>query len=923
MVHDSMVGFSVVWIFLFIGRAQTDTFVGVDFPGFCKQTCSASCQTEFQATSTHFCNCDEPCPRFGDCCIGYFETCLNLQTDNDIISFLYDIKRNLQSPRVSYNDVGRAAKYSTCMTLHATEVISIYMISKCPVEFNNDIVRDKCEGNAYPFDDPVTNRWNLYEIFSSIFCAMCHNIPRRDMVVWNSTLRCPDSTQPITMDFITSRPPPFTVCRTRVEYHTSSKIRRCNTEEPAASCDTNSTGYGSLSSRELNLLCHSYITSVADGSSRVYRNPHCMACSTNRTFTEELRCYLHYVSAGGIPGNIIEYSKNISPMDMSYIFYSQSGAIVSEPILCYDNQTGNGILKTCEDRVCSNSTLIRDECFYVKNVQNSFENKNLILKLQLDTTEETPDLSRVFQGIRSSMTMAIINTGDKHGLHVNNRSIRIVYAALTPLKTNMSDFVYKIDFEVDIDSMLSDAIRLLHIALLQYRHTDSIDVTLGKMVMSNVHDIDTVECSAGEKTVFKNMPVVESGGKLYGMFAKSSMLVDLEQGVYSVLLSHHYGVLHLQEFVLCLSEAENTYLNHPTKSRLDDCQTVAFTESEYKLTEHDQLKLNKNGHVISKGQYIIKGDVAHVCTDVLKSLLATVQADHMAHGTRLYKTISLAIALACVSLSLCTKLIQKDYEEKHNKFQLCLISCLIIAFALDLLEHEPDSLTGLSVSALQHFVWLLVFMTHMLHVFCLLEKALNLFKDTKTKPRWLLLLIGCILIALIVVVVCLVLEKEHSTLYVGYGQGRVVRWMGSWQAQLVSYVLPVGVMSLTTSACLGYTLWYCWRLSHRYDSLKGRLCCRCQNDVLLTLLLVLLASCGVSAEYTRINALEELYYTMHIVMAFFLVHTLVVTNMVIHPCTLSTGREAANFDAIPSGRTSPDLTHAQVFTIPTGKTVSE
>ncbi|XP_046546099.1 uncharacterized protein LOC124256182 [Haliotis rubra] len=274
-----------VWIFFIIGRAGADTFVGVEVPGFCLQTCSDLCQGDLRTTSTHYCNCDEACPLFGDCCQGYFETCIKLRTDHDIISFLYDIKQNIQSPSVVYNDFRRTAEYSTCLGLHdGKKALTIYMINRCPAEFNNDIIKEKCEGNAYPFDTPVTNRWNLYEIFSSIFCAMCHNIPRRDMVVWNSTLLCPEPTnEPVNMRFIISGSGPFLRCRSYVEYHTASKLRRCNEEEPAATCDTSSTGYlglnDSLSFSDVSLLCQSYIAGVGTGNHGVHRNPHCLTCS--------------------------------------------------------------------------------------------------------------------------------------------------------------------------------------------------------------------------------------------------------------------------------------------------------------------------------------------------------------------------------------------------------------------------------------------------------------------------------------------------------------------------------------------------------------------------------------------------------------------------------------------------------------------
>ncbi|XP_067654412.1 uncharacterized protein [Haliotis asinina] len=797
-----------VWIFSIIGTARADTFVGVDVPNFCLHTCSDLCQADFTASSTHFCNCDEACPLFGDCCQGYFENCLKLQSDHDIISFLYDIKQNVQSPSVAYNDARRTVEYSSCVNIHdGKNVRSIYMINRCPDEFNNDIIKEKCEENAFPFDTPVTNRWNLHEIFSSIFCAMCHNVPRRDMVVWNSTLICPKSpTEPAPKHIITTR------CRSHVEYHTTSKLRRCNVKEPAATCDKNSTGYlglnESISFSDISLLCHSYITSVVAGSHGLHRNPHCLTCSENRTFTEdELGCYRHYDRPYLAAGETIEFRKSISPADMFYSFNSQFGSIIPEYMLCYENQTRNDILNICEDEVCSNSTLIGNKCLFVQNIQNYLKTPNLILKLQFNTTEEAFDLAKMVQDVTSSMGMAVTETGDKHGFHVNNRSLRIVYADVTPLKTNMNHSVYKIDFEVDMDFMLSDIIRLLQISLLQYRHKATIDVMLDKMVVSNMLDIDTMECLVGQKTVLTNVSVVESGGKMYAMFEESRTLVDLEQGVFSFLLTHHYDILYLQEFILCLSDAEKTNLNLPSKSRFFTCETVTFTKNEYKLADHDQLKLNINGHVIPQGQYRIKDDVAH--------------------------------------------------------------------------------------------------------------KALNLFTDVKTKTRWLPPLAGCMSVALGIVVVCLVLEKEHPTLSVGYGQGQVLHWMESWQSLLLSYVLPVTVVALITLACLGYTLWYCRRLCHRYDSLKGRLCCRCQNDVLLTLLLLLLSSCGVSAEYTRITTLGQIYYTMHIVLAFFLIHTLILSKMATHPFPLYTGHDAANFDAIPSGRISPDHTHAQVFTVPT------
>ena len=112
------------------------------------------------------CHCDEDCIRYGDCC--------------------------LDKAKETIHSRSSSLKYSwKCLLFASGRLQNMYMITKCPENFQDDTVRSKCiktdQPHTYHMDLPVSHQDNHYQ---NIFCAICNEVPIKSLKVAASIITC-------------------------------------------------------------------------------------------------------------------------------------------------------------------------------------------------------------------------------------------------------------------------------------------------------------------------------------------------------------------------------------------------------------------------------------------------------------------------------------------------------------------------------------------------------------------------------------------------------------------------------------------------------------------------------------------------------------------------------------------------------------
>ncbi|XP_070547055.1 uncharacterized protein [Ptychodera flava] len=250
------------------------------------QMCGMLADHNQKTNFTHWsCNCDEDCMKYGDCCHDYQQACLG-QSDHK------------PAGSNSGSAIEKDTDMESCEKFSDGHQFGIWMISKCPESYEDDVTRKKCEGsNNFGFagvNIPVTAGLKVYR---NVYCSICNGLTPSDMVPWevevffeatadewNSLMRhLPNSSEPVSDFMMQTRQnssstyhvvPKFTTARDK----TGAKLRVCG-KDVIERCDDSLEIKFPFVQID-NASCLSDFSAVHDFiSGDTYRNSHCYLCN--------------------------------------------------------------------------------------------------------------------------------------------------------------------------------------------------------------------------------------------------------------------------------------------------------------------------------------------------------------------------------------------------------------------------------------------------------------------------------------------------------------------------------------------------------------------------------------------------------------------------------------------------------------------
>ncbi|XP_078700970.1 uncharacterized protein LOC144927428 [Branchiostoma floridae x Branchiostoma belcheri] len=138
------------------------------------KTCSESNTCLFKSHEVddrRFCQCDEDCSFFGDCCKGFEFGSTTLDHHHHHL------------------------KWKCVPSFSTVRSLSYWMVADCPDQWTDDVIRDQCLKPVDPFNPSDLVYWmpvidtGFYPKtvhYRNIFCAICNNVSLTDVILWES-----------------------------------------------------------------------------------------------------------------------------------------------------------------------------------------------------------------------------------------------------------------------------------------------------------------------------------------------------------------------------------------------------------------------------------------------------------------------------------------------------------------------------------------------------------------------------------------------------------------------------------------------------------------------------------------------------------------------------------------------------------------
>lgn len=260
------------------------------------------------STTNMLCSCEPQCATYRDCCLDHSNPCP-----------LQNRSRLYQSPnedQCKHHQVDnwikqklQAIRYNPSSMLPFTCVQQVPMIARCPLDWQDNYFRVKCENISDPFDFythvPVSNPASSLT-YRNIYCAYCHQVNITDIHYWNITIYCSGSENlklPFTLQqnglwkycsLLTLNRPTIS-SRHRCQDFNISLISSCMLTPMAL--QWNQTYYKTIEEG-----CRNYHAPVLSNN-QLYRNPFCLLCSTKHLL---LNHSIICTSLGLIEGQILD-----------------------------------------------------------------------------------------------------------------------------------------------------------------------------------------------------------------------------------------------------------------------------------------------------------------------------------------------------------------------------------------------------------------------------------------------------------------------------------------------------------------------------------------------------------------------------------------------------------------------------------------
>ncbi len=753
-----------------------------------------SCRNLCGTADYRYCNCDDMCLAFGDCCVDYEEHCLQASHLNTAV----DSEMNLTASRllstISTLSIDMI-EYSTCTKVdwvnkvRRVESTYSYIIDKCPSQYSHNVSKsdiDMCHADIVTeLTQKVLVSDNNF-IFKNIFCARCHGVKTANVTVCKLDIDCPDmdDAQEILqvegeIGFIQYINMKCTQFFTH-PYDSYYLPRRLWCSNAISECNENRLNHAN---DILPLLCERIQAPLKTGDSagvNSYKNVFCAVCNEE---SRPLSCYDHSHYDDGYNPDLVTPRFSLL-MDFSGQLQVQTESRVLL-VSCPGGQILDVLSNTCLDLVCQNGEPMSSKTFCPQtstNLKQPLMGKkkmtSLIIRVYKRDTLNDPDLGHI-DVLLSDLVFknALMANGghleencmpSQNGTGPISRTENSTHLACLRAHFNSSSndkipsFVHYINKTIDHEEFKHFS---FHFSVYNY---DTRDI---------------IKCEEGELEEMDNGRIIKRSDDIIVYHGNSS----------------DYNDINDVPVVINWNGKEDARVKSSV-CKVPTCEMVKLTNIEYNKTyEGIEISLHGNELVIGSNNLIFSNDSLLVCKHILSSVQNQTDSNEENLSSSFESVLTLCGSVVTMIALAATVVTYRTFPTLRTIPGLCVMSLSCTLFLTHLIfvtsgYFIPWSKVCSVIGIILHYLWLSVFSWMFVIISDLSSTFVKMSSTSAVSVNMEQFIIYCLIswgLPLLIVIPCVIFSiKEY--LQFQYGDNTSCFISGYWPL-LSGFILPLSV----------------------------------------------------------------------------------------------------------------------------------
>ena len=698
------------------------------------------------------CSCDlDLCTQSGTCCpdlLGY------LPSVDDSAS---KIKRVCQKASLKTSD-----KRGVPQGLY------VWMFTKCPDNFKGDPgTKQRCENpNDFPGWDiiiPVVDKRRKATYYQNVYCAVCHNISKTNLVKFEASLECSESELfPSSMDILIDEVKARHDCNIVYNYPLNGDMESC---EPAIK-ECNVTGHWKEFNPVTEAACHAY-TAIYDNE---YNNIFCFLCNARQPYNLPSFC-LSISGRKGLP-SFSALLKFTAPVE-------KSDSVDESKTKCTETQIYDRFSKMCLDLFCCPPKALKggkciDTVHYITGV--AYEAFLKLVAKEIINTDNVPDIAEEVWEIYRIFLSEL-------GVDYLVYERKMYYETMNKYETLVDCFV-------------------LH-CKLYFTYYDRLSNVFVNTLLS-LENEERLLTSKGNATFKMMLGYYEvSVGKDY--------LPELLNNIQTPLIAINDSTPPLDStFPDIIQEARTTLvikvLGCPAvKLRVHDPNATEAVDKDTEYPLGSFIEVNETGLSFV---YVCAGDYINRARERYKKQATKQTLDQDAGLPQgILSLVCSCISIFCLILTLITYCLFHELRTQPGINNIALVICLIIAQALfqfgsDQSDNVPDWSCQM-IGILIHFFWLLVMFwmnVCCIHMFLVFIVFIKITASNSTVKQTTVYSAYAVIASAVLVVINIVVSVANTEKN-GIGYGGRICYIRDYHMVGYVFALPVGIILTFNLVC--------------------------------------------------------------------------------------------------------------------------
>ena len=669
----------------------------------CKGRCGKRTKLLDLKNNYEFCNCDDACQRYQDCCYDHKKHCKPANPMSAIGSHECITVANIAT--------GKTRMVSTTGELaELYENQNMFVITGCPKDNSKKEFRIQCE-------EPALDRLDITEFiplsmmikgeivtFRNKFCAMCNSNLSEETVgkPWISEIKCND-TMAFRKKFLTFNHADKLEFILRNEtcalfFKPSFPIKRCS-KNIVSKCNK------SLSDiipnfNQLATACESYMgiisilvpTAYSDCGNVLYKNTHCALC--NGVEFDDLKCdygRLMLKVGGYVPPSfslLMDFSQNDLQMTFNNQPFSQKDCGASETYT--DGE--------CRPKACSSGYIeYNSECIALINSKtqpqpDGFQSLTVEAQVVVKISGGYQTPSDVAYGFKTFFPALVL-----HNLYLPDDSkidFQIERIERPGLTFRIRQSIMVSDMIHPITTALDATQRILKLKSYALRGV-FIGYTVSYVSIHNYNQTDTFSCQIGELKHYDQND--------------TKFVYPSELGAETVYVKERSEFYNPKNILFSMSTVSGKNVNVSVcEMRNDGCTYRQLDANEY-VESNDSITVIQSGESLDKSQYVKISKTVFICEPNVTGHNSEYLSSNYSQG--ILTLVGGSVSLIALAFTIITYCFFKSLRTVPGRNLLNMITCLFFAQLLQLagMNKTGNKIVCTVIAAVMHFLWLSCF----------------------------------------------------------------------------------------------------------------------------------------------------------------------------------------------------------------------